>query len=183
VFLQDSGPSLLPLGRGLRTEVGKMSQLTFLLRCLGFGPGPCLMMIRKDGRTVSRQSGVNLPRFLLPMWWRTRGSTVQRRDSRKGGAGYSGLPDRDHLDASRTGNSPTNELPGKTSSKGKSPKEPNGPVGSIRPETNGCHGAWPQLQLRVAIFWMICMVAYCVAIGSYNVLGSFRIRAFECCWA
>jgi len=53
----------------------------FFLRCLGFGPGPCLMMIRKDGRTVCRPTSDNHPRFHLSMWWRQFRSTARRQST------------------------------------------------------------------------------------------------------
>lgn len=53
----------------------------FFIRCLGFGPGPCLMMIRKDGRTVCRPTSDNHPRFILSMWWRQLRSTARRQST------------------------------------------------------------------------------------------------------
>lgn len=93
----------------------------FFMRCLGFGPGPCLMMIRKDGRTVCRPSSDNHPRFFLSMWWRQRQSTVQRRKTSSQSETakcQTEMAKLERRNAGPTGNPPTSEFASDDSAKG-----------------------------------------------------------------
>jgi hypothetical protein len=55
--------------------------LQMIMQALGFGPGRCRMMVRKDGRTVGRPEPMGLSRVLLPFWQTRRPRTFNEAPS------------------------------------------------------------------------------------------------------